>query len=203
MGEPPSPSASYVVVYPSRLNVLGYCPRKLFFDIHAPAKPRLRVRLRLLLGKVLHALRGLAKRGYAKEELVSAEVPELGVVLVGRPDGYRVLDDHVLLEEFKSTRMPSRENQYGVRAWLGDMLQAMAYSYILEKKHGKPVRAFVCYLDGRVEVKLDRELLLRYLELYKYVVGHGVLPDGRGRCSPRCQYLGVCGLVDSELAPPS
>lgn len=185
------------MVYPSRLNKLGYCPRQLFFDIHIPVKPKLRVRLRLLIGKALHVLRGLLKRGFVKEELISAEIPELGAILVGRPDNYRVLEDYILLEEFKSTKMPSRENPYGAKAWLGDMLQAMAYSYMLSAKYTKPVKAYVCYLDGRVEIELDRELLLKYVELYKYVVAHGLLPDKRERCSPRCQYLGLCGLVDS------
>ena len=99
-------SKKEAVVTPSELRKLGFCPTLYFFDVHTPAPQPLALRLRAWLGRLAHMIHHILRPGWVKEELLRARVDELGVVLVGKPDSYRIngANGTLIVEEFKSRK---------------------------------------------------------------------------------------------------
>jgi len=182
-----------VTVTPSRLHQFVYCPRQVFFDHYVKAPKPLGQRLRMLLGRLLHLLRGLIRLRWVRERVLEVELPELGVRLVGKPDCFKVDGGTVTVEEFKSGRKPRKPNRWGFHCWESDMVQALAYGVILKRLTGLNPRVVVKYLDGEVEVPFNPAPLIYYLELYKTMVECSLLPevDLNSRCR-RCQYRELC-----------
>jgi len=192
-----------IYVRPSTLHKFVFCPRQVFFDYYLREKRPLVQRLRMLIGKILHWIHHLLKRGYINEELNSVEVDEIeGVVLVGKPDSYRVEGDTVILEEFKSSRIPRKANRYDVLAWEPDMIQACAYAYMLKKKYGRSVFVIIRYLDGATTFEYNdfmESCLLSVLEKYKKMVEGKILYDvHRTRKCNKCIYRNLCDKIDME-----
>ncbi len=189
-----------VVVTPSELRKLGFCPTLYFFDVHAPAPQPLALRLRALLGRLAHAIHHMLRPRWVKEELLKAEVDELDVVLVGKPDSYRIdgASDTLIVEEFKSRRAPRFESPCVVNGvWLGDALQVMAYAYILSRVHGVKIERIelrLRYINKTVSLRYDNDLLVKYLKLLKDV-RDGIFPEpgwvSRRKCR-LCPYKDIC-----------
>ncbi len=193
-----------VVVTPSELRTFIYCPRLYFFERHLGRERGLRERLRLLLGRLFHALKGSLDRlrGYRVEEPFEAELG--GVVLRGRPDSYRLDGDVLVVVERKSGRAPRR----GV--WESDLVQAAAYALGLRasgRASWSNARLVLEYRDARREVELGSEvvaLLLRAIDDLILVKEYGIVPAARrsrGRCS-RCPFRLLCEELDRALPLP-
>jgi len=188
------------VVTPSELRKLGFCPTLYFFDIHAPAPQPLSLRIRAWLGRLAHAIHHVLRPGWIKEELLRARVEELGVLLVGKPDSYKIngASGLLIIEEFKSRRAPRFESPCVVNGvWLGDALQVMAYAYILSRVRGVKIEQIelrLRYLNKTVNLKYDDALLVKYLKLLKDV-RDGLFPEpgwvSRRKCR-LCPYKDVC-----------
>ena len=194
---------SKIRVNPSRLHQFVYCPRIVFFDHYLKVKKPLRQRIRMWIGKLLHYIHHLFRPGYVKEELLQVEVPELGIVLVGKPDSYKVTEDAIVLEEFKSYRMPKAPNKWDLLAWESDVIQAVAYAYMLNKIYGKKVMVIIRYIDGVTTFEYNELLklgLLAVLEEYRKMVEYKLFPETkRNRKCNRCQYRELCDIVDSGV----
>jgi len=192
-----------VVILPSKLHQFAFCPRQIWLDYWLQAKKPLRQRLRMFLGKVAHWIHHIFRVGYTKEQLLEVEIPELGVKLVGKPDAYRVDADTVVVEEFKSYRKPGAPNRWGLPVWESDLVQALAYAYMLSRIHSKRILITVRYIDSSVTFEYSKELelvLMQYIEQYKRMVELGtILPEARRdrRCN-KCVYKEICDRVDSE-----
>lgn len=190
-----------IIVYPSEIHQYVYCPRQYFFRIHYPLPVPLLRRLRMLLGRIYHALKRLrdSARGYIAEDTVEARMG--GVLLRGRPDAYRIGEDRVEVVERKSGRGPRR----GV--WLSDMLQAAAYGYVLyTKTGGRRVLLTVEYRSGARTAELTSErlaLLAKAIDEIVMVKVYGIVPYANrspARCS-KCPYRSLCEALDRELDP--
>jgi len=188
------------VVTPSELRKLGFCPTLYFFDVHIPVSQPLALRLRAWLGRLAHAIHHILRPGWVKEELLRARVDELDVVLVGKPDSYRINDASgtLIVEEFKSRKAPRFESPCVVNGvWLGDALQVMAYAYILSKIHDVKIERIelrLRYINKTVSLRYDNDLLVKYLKLLKDV-RDGIFPEpgwvSRRKCR-LCPYKEVC-----------
>jgi len=195
---------SKIRVNPSRLHQFVYCPRIVFFDHYLKVKKPLRQRIRMWIGKLLHYIHHLFRPGYVKEELLRVDVDELeGVELVGKPDSYKINDDVIVLEEFKSTRMPKAPGKMNLLAWDNDIIQAVAYAYMLNKIYGKKVMVIIRYIDGATTFEYNELMklnLLAYLEEYRKIVEYKLFPEAkRNRRCNRCQYRELCDIVDSDM----
>ena len=190
-----------IYVTPSRLHQFMFCPRQVFFDYYIRAPKPLKARIRMWIGKLLHFFHHIFRVGYIREELLKVEVDELeGVVLVGKPDAYRVDKDVVILEEFKSTRMPRVPNKWDLMAWESDVVQALAYAYMLNKIFGKKVFIIIRYIDGTTTFEfneLSKLGLLCVIEEYRKMVEYKLFPDAvRNRRCNRCPYRELCDTID-------
>ena len=186
-----------IIVRPSDLKKVGYCPTMYFFEVYIKRKPPLVLRAKALWGRLMHALHHAIRFGWVKEELMKASIDEMGIIIVGKPDSYKIVSDGelVLVEEFKSRKAPRTSGAvvyYG--AWFSDALQLMAYAYILGRKYGRKVELRLRYLDKSITIPYDEETLLRYLSIIKDIVD-GVFPDpvwvSRNKCR-RCPYKEFC-----------
>jgi len=191
-----------LVITPSKLHQYVFCPRQVFFDHYIKAPKPLSQRIRMWIGKLLHFIHHLLKPGYVKEELLKVEVDEIdGVVLVGKPDSYKIDGDTIILEEFKSYRMPRKPNRWDLIAWESDVVQALAYAYMLQKIHGKKVFVIIRYIDGATSFEFNELLklgLLCVIEEYRKMVEYKILPDThRNRRCLRCPYREFCDMMDS------
>jgi len=191
-----------IVVLPSTLHQFAFCPRQVFFDYYFKAPKPLSQKIRMWIGKLLHFFHHLLRRGYVKEELLKVEVDEVdGIVLVGKPDCYKVDGDTIVLEEFKSSKMPAKPSMWGPTAWGSDLVQALAYAYMLQKKHGKRVFVTIRYINGATSFEFTELLklgLLCVLEEYKKMVEDKILPDvKKGKKCSKCQYKELCDILDS------
>jgi len=187
-----------IYVTPSRLHQFAFCPRQVFFDHYLKVKKPLRQRIRMWIGKLLHLIHHLFRPGYEKEKLMQVEVPELDIVLVGKPDAFRDNGGEVVIEEFKSTRMPRSPNSWGVNAWESDMVQALAYAYMLKRLTGKEPFIIIRYINGAVQVPYNEGILMQYLEEYRKMVDYKLFPDAvRNRRCIRCPYRELCDTIDS------
>ena len=189
-------------VTPSRLHQFVFCPRQVFFDYYIKAPKPLKARIRMWIGKLLHFFHHLFRVGYIKEELLKVEVDEIdGVVLVGKPDSYRIDGDTIILEEFKSTRLPRKPNRWYLMAWESDVVQALAYAYMLQKIHGKKVFVVIRYIDEATTFEFNELLkqgLLCVIEEYKKMVDYKLFPDAvRNRRCNKCPYRELCDTIDS------
>jgi len=192
-----------IYVTPSKLHQFVFCPRQVFFDHYLKVKKPLRQRIRMWIGKLLHFIHHLFKVGYVKEELIEVEVDELDdIVLVGKPDSYSFDEDTIILEEFKSTKMPRGLNEWGLKAWKSDVVQALAYAYILHKTYGKKVFVVIRYINGATSFKFNEFMklaLLCYLEEYKKMIEYKLFPDVvRNRRCRKCQYRELCDKIDGD-----
>lgn len=191
-----------IYVTPSRLHQFAFCPRQVFFDHYLKVKKPMRQRIRMWIGKLLHFFHHLFRVGYIKEELLKVGVDEIdGVVLVGKPDSYRIDGDTIILEEFKSTRLPRKPNRWYLMAWESDVVQALAYAYMLQKIHGKKVFVVIRYIDEATTFEFNELLkqgLLCVIEEYKKMVDYKLFPDAvRNRRCNRCPYRELCDTIDS------
>ena len=122
-------------------------------------------------------------------------------MLIGKPDSYRIDNDIIILEEFKSTRMPKRPNRWNLMAWESDVVQALAYAYMLNKIYNKKVFIIVRYIDGVTSFEYNDFLkigLLCVLEEYRKMVEYEILPDvPRNRRCDKCPYRELCDTIDS------
>jgi len=186
-----------IYVTPSRLHQFVYCPRQVFFDHYLKVKKPLLQRLRMWIGKLLHLIHHLLSPGYEKEKLMQVEIEDMGIVLVGKPDAFRL--NSPVVEEFKSTRMPKVPNRWGVLAWESDMVQALAYAYIIKRLHGVSPNILIRYIDGVTTLEFNEQMeaiLMQYLDEYKKMVDYKLLYDvpKRRRCQ-KCVYRELCETV--------
>jgi len=186
-----------IYVTPSRLHQFVYCPRQVFFDHYLKVKKPLLQRLRMWIGKLLHLIYHLLRPGYEKEKLMQVEIEDMGIVLVGKPDAFRL--NSPVVEEFKSTRMPKVPNRWGVLAWESDMVQALAYAYIIKRLHGVSPNILIRYIDGVTTLEFNEQMeaiLMQYLDEYKKMVDYKILYDvpKRRRCQ-KCVYRELCETV--------
>jgi len=194
-----------IVIIPSRLHKFAFCPRQVWFDYWLQLKKPLRQRLRMFVGKLMHWIHHLFRVGYVKEELLEVEIPELNVKLVGKPDAYKIDGDTVIIEEFKSYSRPRSTNRWGIPAWESDLVQALAYGYMLSRIYGKRVLVTVRYIDSSITFEYTKDLelaLMQYIRQYKEMVELGtILPEAkRDRRCNRCIYREICDVIDSEVA---
>jgi len=185
-----------VVVRPSDLNSFVYCPRRSYIDYYLGMHRTLIQRFKMLLGKFIHILYRLFRSGFIREELFKVDVYGLDVILVGRPDAYKIHDGYMVLEELKTGRSPKRY-LHGVRVWLSDLIQVLAYAYMLSRMYnpGKII-VRVVYRDHNDTFQYNiayENLLFCYLERYKRLVNGWVPPplNHPGKCS-KCRYKEIC-----------
>jgi len=184
-------------ITPSKLHQFAFCPRQVFFDHYLKVKKPLRQRIRMWIGKLLHFFHHLLRPGYTKEQLMQVEVADMGIVLVGKPDAYKDDGDTIIIEEFKSTKMPRSPNSWGVNAWESDMVQALAYAFMLRRLTGKEPLIIIRYINGAVQVPYNEAILMRYLEQYRKMVEYGIFPETvRNRRCSRCIYRELCDALD-------
>ena len=194
-----------IVVTPSWLRQFVYCPRQVFFDYYLALKKPLTQRLKMLLGKLLHFFFRLRKRDYIHEELLEADVEELGIKLVGKPDAYRTEPPEV--REYKTSKMPTVpwHGFNGIMAYLSDVTQACAYAYIIKRKFNidKPITITIQYVDGIAQFAYNENMeehLLDVLKLYKQMVENKLLPEAStGRKCRKCPYLEICKQIEENL----
>jgi len=190
-----------IVVTPSKLHQFVFCGRQVWFDYYLQFKKPLKQRIRMFIGKILHYIHHLFRLDYEKEKLLSVEIPELDVVLIGKPDSYKVSDNVIYIEEFKSTRQPRSLNRWGLQVWESDMVQSVAYAYILHKLYGKPVTISVRYIDNSVTFSYDEKMetiLMLYIEQYKKMIETKILPDvSRNKRCNSCIYKEICDTIDT------
>ena len=143
------------------------------------------------IGSLKYSIYRITKisRGYETEKLLKAEVEDLNVILIGKPDAYRINHDHIILEEFKNKRKPYKREL----PWMEDYVQALAYAYILRQNYGKEVKIIVRYKDGVMEAPYDQDLLFFYIMQYVYIVNGTATPEAakNNRCRI-CQYKDRC-----------
>ena len=188
---------SKITIYPSELHTFAYCPRLYFFNIYTPVERPLTQRIRLLLGRVYHYLKGLlaSRKGYRVEQTVSTELGS--ILLRGRPDAYREDDSSVEIVERKSGRGP-REG-----VWLSDMLQVTAYGVMLKGSRDHVVLK-VEYRTGTRQSVLDSDkvaYLYKALDDIVLVKKYGIVPYANRspkRCS-KCPYREICEELDKQL----
>jgi len=189
-----------IVILPSKLHQFVFCPRQVWFEHFIPVKKPLAQRIRMFLGRLLHVIHHLFRVGYEKEKLLEVEVPELGVKLVGKPDAYRADADAVIVEEFKSYRAPRKPNRWGLPVWESDLVQALAYAYMLRKTHSRNILVTVRYIDTSASFQYDEKLesiLMLYIQEYRRMVETGILPDAeRGKKCEKCIYREICNMLD-------
>jgi len=190
-----------LIITPSKLHQFTYCPRIPWFDYYLQYKRTLRQRVRMFIGKVLHWIHHTFKYGYEKEKLLSVDIPELDVTLLGKPDSYRIDGDVIFVEEFKSTKSPKYLNCLGLQVWECDMVQSLAYAYILKRLYGKDVIITVRYVNTSVTFNYNEkleEILMWYIERYKKMVEFQYLPDTpRNKRCITCVYREMCDVVDA------
>ncbi|MCD6323841.1 MAG: PD-(D/E)XK nuclease family protein [Desulfurococcales archaeon] len=185
-------------VFPSDVRKVGYCPTMYFFDLYLREKAPLSLRVRAVWGKLLHLFHRLVRLSWINEALIKAELGDLQVTLVGRPDSFRVVEESgkVVVEEFKSHKAPSRESSLTFHgAWLSDALQTMTYALMLRTAgKGTDFELIVRYIDKSVKIPYDEELVLKYIRLLKDIA-EGVFPEpgwvSRNKCR-RCPYREIC-----------
>ena len=172
-----------------------------FFEIHLGRHRGLKERLRLLLGRVFHAVFYLsdALRGRRREEPVSLDINE-GVVLRGRADALVMEGGTARVIERKSSRPPRRG------AWVSDVLQASAYGLVLLRGKGASEVSLELRYPTAVRVfKMDERItstLLMAIDDLILVKRHGIVPAAkRGQRCARCPYRDVCFRLDEELKP--
>ncbi len=186
----------FLVVRPSDLRKVAFCPTLFFFDIYLKKKPPVYLRLKALWGRMLHVLHHALRVGWTKEELLYAPIETYKVVLVGRPDTYREeADGGIVIEEFKSRKAPRHSSNivyHGV--WISDALQLIAYGYILKSIKGVEPKLVLRYINRSVSIPYDEDMLIQYVELLKDIV-EGVFPEPQwvsSRKCRRCPYRDIC-----------
>ncbi len=174
-----------IVILPSELHKFVFCPKQFLFDKKLKRKPPLKRRILILIGKIKHYL--YIKRGYKKEHLLEAEIPWLNAVLIGKPDAFKVKDNVIILEELKNRNGPLNG------AWDSDVIQALAYAYLLKENYGKNVKITIIYKNRKVEVPYNEALLKLCLADYVAVAIGASVPIAKksGKCR-WCQYQAEC-----------
>ncbi len=189
-----------ITVYPSELHEYVYCPRYYFFDIHLGRKLTVREKIRLILGKLFHLIKGIPDRfkGRHVEETIEVTIGS-GIVLRGRPDSYEVREGEVLVIERKSGRGPRR----GV--WISDSAQASAYAFMLARLMDMPrARIRIEYATKSRSSILNEDKVARLLHLIDEIIlvrEYGIVPYAKrspGRCR-RCPFKDICEALDTDV----
>jgi len=190
------------VIWPSEIHKLGYCPRLLFFEYNLPRRRGPWEVIRLLLGRIYHAILAvpLRLRGYSTENRMETRLGN--VVLRGRADAVLLRGDKAIVIERKSGRGPRRE------AWPSDVLQAGSYGVILARNSDvNEVILEIRYRERSYRYILDSSIssaVLRAVDdvvKIKYWGIVGYPRRSKGRCS-RCPFREVCEELDKALSPP-
>ncbi len=188
-----------VRIYPSELHEYAYCPRYYFFHVHLGRRLTLRERLRMLLGRLFHWVKGVPDKlkGRHVEEAIEVEVGS-GIVLRGRPDSFEIGSDSVLVIERKSGRGPRK----GV--WISDSTQASAYAFMLARLlDARDVKIRVEYASKARNSSLDEEKVYRLLKIIDEIIlvrEYGIVPYAKRsprRCA-KCPFREVCERLDRE-----
>ena len=176
-------------ITPSSLGEFAFCPQKFYYKKTLRKRESLKRIILKLIGKIMHLL--YRKRGFEREKLMSAEIGD--VVLIGKPDMFRVEEDFVEVVELKVKKMPKKANEHGLRIWNSDLVQVLAYGLMLEKIYGRGVRLKIKYVDGEVEVPFMKDVAFEYINEYVDVFKNGKEPRKirDGRCK-RCEYREIC-----------
>ncbi len=192
-----APGEGRVKITPSEVHTYVYCPRLYFFELYLGRERGMLEKLRLLLGRIYHALHGFTDRlaGRRVEEPIEVE---LGSVIVrGRPDAFTVSREGIVVVERKSSRPPRRG------AWASDGAQAMLYAFMLSVIYGaSSAEARVEYPGVSRSAKLDTErvtLLTRILDEIMLVKKYGIVPAALRsprKCS-RCPFNELCTGMDA------
>lgn len=200
-----------VFVTPSNLKKMIFCRRQVFFDHYLQLKIPILRRLKMLIGRLKHFFFRLRKKGFTCEELLQCEVEEIpNLILIGKPDAYQVRDDVILLEEYKSYKVRTLDftiDIYNItNRFFGDLYQAAAYAYMLQKIYGKNVFITIRYADHAVSFSFDEKMkqyLLDALAEYKKIIEDKILFDEEvtRRCG-KCQYRDFCLKINQELSYP-
>lgn len=186
-------------VSPSELHAFAYCPRRYFFEINLQRRRGIRDLLRLLLGRLFHAVKGLSSkaRGYAVEEAVEVIVGR--VRITGRTDAFRVVGETLEVVERKSGRAPKGG------AWVSDVLQASTYAVALARQRGvKEARIRVEYRDRSHTYVINDDLValtIRAIDDLVLVKYHGIVPYPRRsprRCAS-CPFRSICEELDKNI----
>ena len=164
---------------PSDLRTFAFCPRLYFFETHLGKEVTLYQKLKMLWGKIWHALLELLE----EETEVELEGEFEGIKLKGRADAVR--DDAVV--EIKSGTGP-RDG-----AWYGDYLQASLYAVALSKK-----KVIIKYRNGERVLELDVEELKEVLRLFELVRNGYLPPPKRSKWCPKCPYKDLCDYLGDE-----
>ena len=200
-----------VFVTPSNLKKMIFCRRQVFFDHYLQLKIPILRRLKMLIGRLKHFFFRLRKKGFTCEELLQCEVEEIpNLILIGKPDAYQVRDDVILLEEYKSYKVRTLDftiDIYNItNRFFGDLYQAAAYAYMLQKIYNKNVFITIRYADHAVSFSFDEKMkqyLLDALAEYKKIIEDKILFDEEvtRRCG-KCQYRDFCLKINQELSYP-
>ena len=200
-----------VFVTPSNLKKMIFCRRQVFFDHYLQLKIPILRRLKMLIGRLKHFFFRLRKKGFTCEELLQCEVEEIpSLILVGKPDAYQVRDDVILLEEYKSYKVRTLDftiDIYNItNRFFGDLYQAAAYAYMLQKIYNKNVFITIRYADHAISFGFDEKMkqyLLDALTDYKKIIEDKILFDEEvTRKCKRCQYRDFCLKINQELSYP-
>ncbi len=191
--------ARKIIVYPSELHEYTYCPRYYFFHVHMGRRLTIKEKVRLLLGRIYHGIKGIPDRvrGRILEDRIEVTVGS-NIVLRGRPDSYEVKGDEILVIERKSGKGPSK----GV--WVSDSAQASAYAFMLARLLGvKNASIRIEYLYRSRASRLDEEkvtMLLRLIDEIVMVREHGILPYAKRspRKCAKCPFRDACFQLDVE-----
>ena len=184
-----------IVILPSELNTFAFCQAKAYYNYHYKKKPKLKARIRMMIGRFKHFLFHIKRRDYKKEQKFRIENDEF--IIIGKIDAYKEENGELIVEEYKSGKRPA----CGI--YESDKVQLLAYMYLLNKTFNKPVKGFVVYSNGRVEVSYDEQLFLRYVEKYIAVIsGFQLAEKRRGKWCDSCQYQVDCFLQGEYTIPP-
>jgi len=170
-------------VRPSDLRTMAFCPRLLFFEMHLEKEISLRQRLRMLLGKMWHAIMELLLV-QEREVVIEGEID--GFEISGRADGLK--DEAVI--ELKSGRAPSD----GV--WYGDFLQALSYAVLLHKN-----KIIVKYRDKEVSMDINeahKDELVEALRKLSLIADGYLPPPKRNKWCSKCPYKELCEELGDE-----
>ncbi len=183
---------------PSDVRKVGYCPTMYFFDLYLRGKPPFSLKVRALWGRFLHFLHRLFRASWINEATLKAELGDLKITLVGKPDSFKVIgkSGKIVVEEFKTHKAPTRECSLTYHgAWLSDALQTMTYALMLKKiGMGGEFELIVRYIDKAVKIPYDEEILMKYIKLLKDI-SEGIFPEpgwvSKNKCR-RCPYKEIC-----------
>jgi CRISPR-associated exonuclease Cas4 len=186
------------LVFPSEIHTYIYCPRYYFFEKHLLRRPSIKERLRMFLGTLFHLIKGFKDRikGYSVESTISTIIGK--VMIVGRPDSFKLRDNTLEIIERKSGKGPKTS------AWLSDLLQASAYAFVLarEKEEIRDIQITIEYRNKNFNYSFTSDLadlVLKAVEDIILVKYYGIVPIAlRGNKCKKCPFKELCDLLDED-----